>query len=142
MHSKITFFSLMVFTSFSLQALQLKPIPAGQNTTLSGSEDPIACDQIVNAMADLQGKMSAHETSLTAFLGQVSQGLRNWHAQLSPLENKAEIIPAGTFLVLQDAADKTDAITNVAFDNTDYVTSQMARIVSAARGCNISAPTK
>lgn len=137
-----TFLFTSLLISFNASALDLKPIPSGKDPSLGTVTSTIACDQVVNALADLQIKMSAHETSLTAFLTQVAQGLRDWNAQVVPFEGQqAKPIPVGAFSVLLDAADKTDAITNDAYDNTDYVTKQMENIVSAARACSITAHT-
>jgi hypothetical protein len=138
MRSKLSFLAILVLASFQLQALSLTPFPDAHDPSVASPDQPIPCDQVINAMADLQQKLSAHETSLTTFLGQVSQRLRDYAAQLAKFENSPDKIPVGTFSVLTDGADKTDTITNDAFDNTDYVTSQMARIVSAARACKIT----
>lgn len=133
---------LILLTTFNTFALELKPIPAGKDPLLGSPSNSIACDQIVNAMADLQTKISRHETSLTAFLMQVTQGLRDWNSLVVPFEGQqTKPIPVGSFSVLLDAAEKTEAITKDAYDNTDYVTEQMANIVAAARACSITTPT-
>ncbi len=96
---------------------------------------PPECDQLVERLENLRDKMVEHNDGVNSFLGDVTNKLREWFDQLVPLEESRAEIPSGTFLVLQDGADKVDTITGMSYDNSDVLVGEMTKIIEGVRAC-------
>src|SRR5665213_930859 len=100
----LTILTVFLSVSVASAAINLPPLSDGKDNPLpiKTGQPPIACDQIVNSMVAFNQMAQQHESSLTAFLSDVSTKITGWYALLSPLEGTAQTIPTGTFATLQD----------------------------------------
>lgn len=135
------FLALTFLFSYSVStfAIDLTPISESHATRLpiQAEQAPYACDQIMKALTTYNQMARQHDQSITAFLGEVTQKVAGWYGILSPLENTPQTLPEGTFLPLQDGAEKISKVTDLAFDNSDLLARELDRILGSLRACNL-----
>ena len=132
--------AVLLVTSLSTIASELPAIGDGKGTRLPIQDEvaPYACDQIAKALAAYNQMARQHDQSVTAFLGEVVQKMTDWYGALSPLEKTTQTLPEGTFLPLQQGAEKISKVTDMAFDNSDLLAREMDRILGSLRNCNLT----
>lgn len=139
----LTTASFLFSISLSLSAiataaeLPLIPDPKAAPLPIQQEQKLYPCDQIVKALTAYNQMARQHDQSITAFLGEVTQKVTDWYATLSPLEKTTQTLPEGTFLPLQDGAQKISSITDLAFDNSNLLAIEMDRILGSLRECNL-----
>jgi hypothetical protein len=134
---------VLLMWGLSAQAVVLPPIPEAPSDRLpiDTSGAAIPCDQIIDRLANYNDMASEHNTSITGFLGEVTQKLTDWNALLSPLEGTQTTIEPGTFSPLLKGADEINNITNRAYENYDLLSQEMEKIITALRTCGVGSAT-
>lgn len=130
---------LLVFTGFT-QAVTLAPVadPQPAQLAIDPSAPNIPCDQVVDTLGNFNAMYLQHNDAVGKFLEQLVEKLNEWHGQLQPLEGKAQLLPVGTFSVLQDGASKVDMLKLTAEDNVTLLSTELARIQDSLAACTIS----
>jgi hypothetical protein len=122
----------------------LAPIPEPPQDRLPIDEQApnYPCDQVLDKLVTYNQMARQHDQSISSFLGEVTQKLGDWYAQLSPLEGSTQDLPAGTFAPIQDGSDQIAKITDLAFDNSELLANEMDRIIVSLRECMNQPPQK
>lgn len=134
---RLIFISILSISSVA-QALSLPllPDPKEQALPIDREGPAIACDQIIDRLVKYNDMARQHDQGVNAFLGEVVQKMSEWYSSLQPLEGAKEVIEAGTFSVLEDAATKISMVTDRSFENSDLLANELDRIIVSLRNCS------
>jgi len=121
-------------------ALPLSPIPDAPQDRLPISKDTpelYPCGDIVAKLEAYDKMARPYDQSITAFLEQVVERILAWHQTLEPLENTTQTIPAGAFYEIKNGADQMRFLTDRAYENSELLAIEMARILDSLKQCVI-----
>lgn len=133
-----------IFFGLDAQALTLAEIQAGPDKALPiNVEDPnpIPCGQIATRLEDYNRMARQHDLSVSTFLGEVTGKMLSWYDLLQPLEGTPDSLPIGVFAPLQDGANKITAVTDLAYENSSLLATEMDRIIQSLKECSLTATT-
>lgn len=127
----------LLFVLTTAFAVPLPALPAGQVKRLPVEKDaPLyACAEVPAKLAAYDQMARQHDQSVSAFLGEVSQKLNEWYDLLTPFEGKPA--GAGSFEPLAGGAAQVSLVTDLAWDNTELLASEMDRILRSLEACSI-----
>lgn len=122
------------------EPVQLPAIPQApeDHLPIDDGMDNYPCDQIADKLEAYNTMARQHDSSVTGFLGQVTDKLNEWYALLQPLEGNPATIQEGAFQPLQDGATQISTVTDAAYDNSSLLAQEMDRILISLRACSIS----
>lgn len=104
------------------------------------TEEPnVPCDQILTRLEKYNTMARQHDTSVSTFLNEVSSKMLGWFDLLSPLEGVPQAVPVGVFAPLQDGANKIDAVTSLAYENSALLANEMDRLITSLKQCTLTA---
>lgn len=132
------------FISFNAAALTLPEISAGPDKALPidlGDQTKIPCSEISSRLDQYNRMARQHDSSVATFLGEVTGRMLGWYDLLQPLEGASDSLPIGVFAPLQDGANKIATVTDLAYENSSLLATEMDRIIQSLKECSLTATT-
>jgi len=128
-----------VWTSLSVQSLPtLQSLPPHPQFSFDPSEDSEipSCEDLLPRMIRLRKIIDESQFSLITFLQESSSVIEGWHSRLEPLEGQQGPLPSGIFLPLKEGAESILDLTDLAYENSDYVSNEMLKMIQALTKCH------
>lgn len=118
-------------------ALPLQSLPPNPTFDFDPSEDGDipTCDQVMERIQRLQKITEESQLSVIGFMEESAGVMQGWHDALQPLEGQQAAIPSGTFSPLQEGAGQIFEVTQLAYQNADYVILELQKVTQALTKC-------
>jgi opacity protein-like surface antigen len=131
--------ALLALAFSSAEAAELQPVVAPKDDPLpfDPNTTTVSCNAILGHLAAFNQSVPQHNAQVTSFLSQVTNSLYGWYGQLVLLEGKTQTVPAGTFSVLKDGADKLSQINDSATKNGALAIHEIGIIVQSLKSCHV-----
>lgn len=130
----------LLFMGAVSSAQVLIPIaaPTEAKLPIDQSEPNYPCDQIQNRLEKYSSMAGQHDQSVANFLSEVVNKVSGWYDLLQPLEGSQVTLPTGTFTPLQDGAEKINRVSDLAFENSALLATEIDRIIQSLRACRLT----
>lgn len=115
----------------------LQPFPSTPTFSFDPGVEPTlpACDEILARMNRLQEITSESHLALIDFMNGSARIVQKWHQDLQPLEGQTVSVKQGQFDPLADGAEQILELTDLGYQNADYIFMEMGRIAQAMTKC-------
>lgn len=127
--------SLLALTTAAAVTLPSLPASTVAPLAVDKGQALYACAEIPERLVAYDKMAREHDQSVAAFLGQVAQKLSEWYDLLHPYESKP--VEKGTFQPLSEGAGQISMVTDLAYDNSALLASEMDRILRSLDACSI-----
>lgn len=130
-------FCLLGLWNGSAYSAVLNPFPDVPVFSFDPNVEPSLpnCQEVLARLKSFQAINEEAHYGLADFTSTSAQRLTEWYDQLSPLEGQKADLPQGTFHVLKDGAAQMGELTEMAFQNANYLSMDLASIVEALETC-------
>lgn len=115
----------------------LEPFPPTPTFSFDPTAEPSlpSCSQILSRMNRLQEITNESHLALIDFMSGSARIVQDWHEDLQPLEGRTVTIKNGQFEPLAIGAEQILELSDLGYQNADYIFIEMGRIAQALAKC-------